>query len=104
MGYGAVPRRQRCVVEPDRKCTSFSIYVDNVSIFDQGNRTAEGGFWADMANAKDRFGNPYVAASRGFIDNVIMPHSTRKRIIRALRTLKTKQLSNPTKKHDNLPL
>lgn len=57
-----------------------------------------------MANAKDRFGNPYVAASRGFIDNVIMPHSTRKRIIRALRTLKTKQLSNPTKKHDNLPL
>ncbi|MFZ4686059.1 MAG: carboxyl transferase domain-containing protein, partial [Hyphomonadaceae bacterium] len=43
-------------------------------------------------------------ASRGFIDDVIMPHNTRKRIIRALRTLKTKQLSNPAKKHDNLPL
>ena len=53
---------------------------------------------------QDRFTNPYVAASRGFIDDVIMPHSTRKRIIRALRTLRTKQLSNPAKKHDNLPL
>jgi propionyl-CoA carboxylase beta chain len=53
---------------------------------------------------QDAFANPYVAASRGFIDDVIMPHSTRKRIIRALRTLKTKQLSNPAKKHDNLPL
>ncbi len=53
---------------------------------------------------QDRFANPYVAASRGFIDDVIMPHNTRKRIVRALRTLKTKQLSNPAKKHDNIPL
>jgi propionyl-CoA carboxylase beta chain len=53
---------------------------------------------------QDRFANPYVAASRGYIDDVIMPHNTRKRIVRALRTLKTKQLSNPTKKHDNIPL
>ena len=53
---------------------------------------------------QDRFANPYVAASRGFIDDVIMPHNTRKRIVRSLRTLKNKQLSNPTKKHDNIPL
>jgi propionyl-CoA carboxylase beta chain len=53
---------------------------------------------------EDRFANPYVAASRGFIDDVIMPHNTRRRIVRALRTLKTKQLSNHAKKHDNLPL
>src|SRR6201999_465799 len=53
---------------------------------------------------QDRFANPYVAASRGFIDDVIMPHNTRKRVVRALRTLKTKQLSNPAKKHDNIPL
>jgi propionyl-CoA carboxylase beta chain len=53
---------------------------------------------------QDRFANPYVAASRGYIDDVIMPHNTRKRIVRALRTLKTKQLSNPPKKHDNIPL
>ena len=53
---------------------------------------------------EDRFANPYVAASRGYIDDVIMPHNTRKRIVRALRTLKTKVATNPAKKHDNIPL
>jgi propionyl-CoA carboxylase beta chain len=53
---------------------------------------------------QDRFANPYVAASRGFIDDVIMPRETRRRIIRALGTLKNKQLQNPWKKHDNIPL
>ena len=53
---------------------------------------------------QDRFANPYVAANRGYIDDVIMPHSTRKRIVRALRTLKTKVVENPKKKHDNIPL
>jgi propionyl-CoA carboxylase beta chain len=52
----------------------------------------------------DRFANPFVAASRGFIDDVIMPRETRKRIIRALMTLKNKKLENPWKKHDNIPL
>jgi propionyl-CoA carboxylase beta chain len=53
---------------------------------------------------KRRFANPFVAAERGYIDDVIKPHSTRKRIARALRLLRTKQLSNPWKKHDNIPL
>jgi propionyl-CoA carboxylase beta chain len=53
---------------------------------------------------QDRFANPYVAANRGYIDDVIMPHSTRKRIVRSLRTLKTKSVENPRKKHDNIPL
>ena len=53
---------------------------------------------------EDRFANPYVAASRGYIDDVIMPHNTRKRIVRALRTLKGKNVRNPEKKHDNIPL
>ena len=52
----------------------------------------------------DRFANPFVAASRGYIDDVIMPRETRKRIIRALGTLKNKKLENPWKKHDNIPL
>ena len=52
----------------------------------------------------DRFANPFVAASRGFIDDVIMPRETRRRIIRALMTLKNKKLENPWKKHDNIPL
>jgi len=52
----------------------------------------------------DRFANPFVAASLGYIDDVIMPRETRKRIIRALGTLKNKKLENPWKKHDNIPL
>ena len=53
---------------------------------------------------EDRFANPFVAASRGYIDEVIMPHSTRRRIALGLRKLRTKRLENPWKKHDNLPL
>jgi propionyl-CoA carboxylase beta chain len=52
----------------------------------------------------DRFANPFVAASRGYIDDVIMPRETRRRIMRALMTLKSKKLENPWKKHDNIPL
>jgi propionyl-CoA carboxylase beta chain len=50
------------------------------------------------------FANPFVAASRGFIDDVIAPHGTRRRLCRALALLRDKQLENPWKKHDNLPL
>lgn len=51
-----------------------------------------------------RFANPFVAAERGFLDDVIMPHSTRRRVARALDMLKSKVLENPWKKHDNIPL
>jgi propionyl-CoA carboxylase beta chain len=51
-----------------------------------------------------RFANPFVAAERGFIDEVIMPHSTRRRVARAFASLRSKRLSNPWKKHDNIPL
>src|ERR1700741_5005629 len=53
---------------------------------------------------EERFANPFVAASKGFIDEVIMPHSTRRRIALGLRKLRDKQLDNPWKKHDNIPL
>ncbi len=53
---------------------------------------------------EENFANPYVAARKGYIDDIIMPHNTRRRIARALRTLKDKKLSNPWKKHDNIPL
>ena len=56
------------------------------------------------AEYKTRFANPFVAAQRGFIDDVIMPHNTRRRIIRGLKTLANKQLTNPPRKHDNIPL
>jgi propionyl-CoA carboxylase beta chain len=56
------------------------------------------------AEYKTRFANPFVAAERGFLDDVIMPHSTRRRVARALDMLKSKHLENPWKKHDNIPL
>ena len=55
-------------------------------------------------NYEDRFANPFVAAEKGFIDEVIQPHSTRKRVARAFASLRSKKLSNPWKKHDNIPL
>ena len=51
-----------------------------------------------------RFANPFVAASKGFIDEVIQPRSTRRRIALGLRKLRHKALENPWKKHDNIPL
>ncbi|MCA1653975.1 MAG: acyl-CoA carboxylase subunit beta [Sphingomicrobium sp.] len=53
---------------------------------------------------EERFANPFVAASKGFIDEVIMPHSTRRRVALGLRKLRDKRLENPWKKHDNIPL
>ncbi|WP_147125615.1 acyl-CoA carboxylase subunit beta [Shimia ponticola] len=56
------------------------------------------------ADYEDRFANPFVAAERGFIDEVIMPQSTRRRVCRAFASLRTKQAKMPWKKHDNIPL
>lgn len=53
---------------------------------------------------RDKFANPYMAASRGYIDAVIEPSETRPRLIRALKTLETKVDTNPRKKHGNIPL
>jgi propionyl-CoA carboxylase beta chain len=53
---------------------------------------------------ESRFANPFVAAERGFVDEVILPHSTRRRVARALRLLAGKALENPWRKHDNIPL
>ncbi len=53
---------------------------------------------------EDRFANPFIAAQKGFIDEIIFPHNTRKRIALGLRKLRNKQLENPWKKHDNIPL
>src|SRR6202051_1488455 len=53
---------------------------------------------------RDRFANPYVAAERGFVDAVIQPRDTRKKLIHALEMLETKRDRNPPKKHGNIPL
>ena len=56
------------------------------------------------AEYKEKFANPFVAGARGFIDDVIMPHETRKRICRSLAMLRGKTLENPWRKHGNIPL
>ena len=53
---------------------------------------------------EERFATPFVAAAKGFIDEVIMPHSTRRRVALGLRKLRKKMLENPWKKHSNMPL
>jgi len=56
------------------------------------------------AEYKAKFANPFVAGARGFIDDVIMPNETRKRICRSLAMLRSKKLENPWRKHGNIPL
>jgi propionyl-CoA carboxylase beta chain len=53
---------------------------------------------------REKFANPYLAASRGYIDAVIEPHETRPRLIRALELLDSKVDTNPKRKHGNIPL
>jgi propionyl-CoA carboxylase beta chain len=59
---------------------------------------------ARTAEYEANFANPFKAAERGFIDEVIQPRSTRRRVCRAFASLRGKRLSNPWKKHDNIPL
>ena len=63
------------------------------------------GFLAEKEKEyQDKVANPYIAAQRGFIDDIIEPSHTRLRIIRALRLLQNKRDTNPMKKHGNIPL
>jgi propionyl-CoA carboxylase beta chain len=59
---------------------------------------------AKIAEYREKFANPYIAAERGFIDEVIRPRQTRAKLIRALSSLETKRDRNPAKKHGNIPL
>ncbi|KAM7300584.1 propionyl-CoA carboxylase beta chain, mitochondrial [Ixodes scapularis] len=62
----------------------------------------------DVAKYEDqyirKFGNPFPAAIRGFVDDIIEPHTTRKKLCKDLELLQSKQLKNPKKKHGNIPL
>ena len=59
---------------------------------------------AREAEYKAKFANPFIAGARGYIDDVIQPHETRKRICRSLEMLRNKKLENPWRKHCNIPL
>ena len=57
-----------------------------------------------VAEYTDKFANPYVAAERGYVDDVIEPRQTRPKLIKALRTLETKRVEQPKRKHGSIPL
>ena len=57
-----------------------------------------------MAEYEERFANPYIAAARGYVDEVILPSETRARVAAALAMLENKRQSMPPKKHGNIPL
>jgi propionyl-CoA carboxylase beta chain len=59
---------------------------------------------AREAEYKAKFANPFIAGARGYIDDVIQPHETRRRICRSLEMLRNKKLDNPWRKHCNIPL
>jgi len=75
-----------------------------VEIIFRGDLGDSGKIEARTEEYREKFANPFVAASRGFIDDVIQPAATRPRLCRALHMLRGKQLENPWKKHDNIPL
>jgi propionyl-CoA carboxylase beta chain len=75
-----------------------------VEIIFRGDLGDPGKIEARTEEYRRRFANPFVAAHRGYIDDVISPHGTRRRVAQALQMLRGKRLENPWKKHDNLPL
>ena len=79
--------------------TARKMGIKTVAVYSDADKIA-----AHTKVYEDRFLNPFVAAERGYIDEVIMPHSTRPRIARALALLANKDVENPWKKHDNIPL
>jgi acetyl-CoA carboxylase carboxyltransferase component len=76
------------------------LYRDTLAEAEDPAATREG----LVADYQARFANPYIAASRGYVDDVILPHETRPRLIRALEMLADKREQNPRKKHGNIPL
>jgi propionyl-CoA carboxylase beta chain len=75
-----------------------------VEIIFRGDLGNDAAIEARTEEYREKFANPFVAASRGFIDDVIQPRDTRRRLCQALAMLRGKHLANPPKKHDNIPL
>ena len=76
------------------------LYRDEIASSDDAPATQE----RLVSEYEERFANPYVAAARGYVDDVIRPSETRPRLIAALEMLADKRDTNPPKKHGNIPL
>ena len=87
-----------------KKNIEFGMRREKLSKQDLDNRVEEVLSLVKLEGYEERFSNPFVAAEKGYIDDVIMPRSTRKRLVRAFKGLEGKKQINPWKKHDNIPL
>jgi len=76
------------------------LYRDRLAAADDDGATRD----QLVADYRERFANPYIAASRGYVDDVILPRDTRPRLIAGLEMLADKRDTNPRKKHGNIPL
>ena len=100
-----IPRRHIATIndiEPDDAAIVGSLYTAAKEIAAAEDKEAEAKRLE--AEYRDQFANPYVAAERGYLDDVIEPRTTRPRLIAALSWLETKRDQNPPKKHGNIPL
>ena len=71
-----------------------------VNILYKGSKDRDG----KIAEYKEKFANPYIAAERGYVDEIIEPRFTRRKLITAFAMLRNKRDKNPPKKHGNIPL
>jgi acetyl-CoA carboxylase carboxyltransferase component len=71
---------------------------------DKAGKQAEALRVEKVESYREKFANPYIAAERGYVDEVIEPARTRSKLIAGLRLLETKRDSNPPRKHGNIPL
>ena len=70
----------------------------------ESSRNSEATRTAKIQEYRDKFANPYVAAARGYLDDIIEPSQTRPKVIKAFESLRNKRDSNPPRKHGNIPL
>ncbi len=82
-----------------RKCLFCGVKKDIENADDKEKATDE-----KVTEYREKFANPYIAAQRGYIDEIIEPQETRPKLIRSLEMLENKVDSNPRKKHGNIPL
>jgi acetyl-CoA carboxylase carboxyltransferase component len=94
----AWPTAEIAVMGPDGAVNI--IFKDDIDKSEKPEETRE----KLIADYREKFANPYVAASKGYIDDVIDPRSTRPKVIKALEMLRGKSDTNPPKKHGNIPL
>ena len=99
-----VPSKSFSVVRTNGEVESFPLFLQTCLFLTHSLHTIGTDIEQRTAEYTERFANPMVVAQRGFIDDIIEPNETRKRLCNDLKVLRTKKLDNIPRKHTNLPL